>query len=355
MHRTIRTSLVGLGVVALVAAAAVSANGRTSTAPSLVGEPTIAGTPLEGNTLTGNRGNWSGTAPISYTVAWVRCDEAGSNCAAISGATTSSYKLVSADLGTTIRFRVTAKNADGSKTADSNQTGVVSTPNGVPTSTKPPVISGKAEVGVNLHTTNGSWVGATPITFSYQWLRCDKQGNACNAISGATDADYKLVNADADRTVRSKVIGHNSKGKSPAYSEHSAVVLGTGSGGGNVVSAADVPADQRLVVDQVAFNPNPVTSRSVPIEVRIRVKDTRGKLVRGAYVFLRSTPILTETPTDAQTDSNGAVVYHILPRSDFPLKTGYNVQFYVKAYRQGDPTLGGIYGSRLVQVATKSP
>jgi hypothetical protein len=31
------------------------------------------------------------------------------------------------------------------------------------------------------------------------------------------------------------------------------------------------------------------------------------------------------------------------------------VQFYVKAYRQGDPTLGGIAGARLVQVATKVP
>jgi len=355
MHSTIRTCLVGLAVAAFVASAAVSASGRSSTAPTLNGEPSIAGTPLEGNTLTGNRGVWSGTAPISYTNVWVRCDEAGSNCAAISGATTSSYKLAAADLGSTIRFRVTAKNADGSKTADSHQTGVVSTQNGAPTSTKPPVVSGMAEVGGNLHTTNGTWVGATPITFSYQWLRCDKQGNACKGISGATHADYKLVNADADNTVRSKVIGKNSKGNSPAYSEQSAVVLGTGSGGGNVVSAADVPADQRLVVDQVAFNPNPVTSRNAPIEVRIRIKDTRGKLVRGAYVFLRSTPILTETPTDAQTDSNGSVVYHILPRSDFPLRTGYNVQFYVKAYRHGDPTLGGIYGSRLVQVATKSP
>jgi hypothetical protein len=30
------------------------------------------------------------------------------------------------------------------------------------------------------------------------------------------------------------------------------------------------------------------------------------------------------------------------------------VQFYVKAYRAGDPTLGGVYGSRLVQVATET-
>jgi len=31
------------------------------------------------------------------------------------------------------------------------------------------------------------------------------------------------------------------------------------------------------------------------------------------------------------------------------------VQFIVKAYRDGDPSLAGIYGTRLVQVPTKSP
>jgi hypothetical protein len=256
---------------------------------------------------------------------------------------------------------VTAKNDDGSAKADSNQTGVVSTPNGAPTSTKPPVVSGFAEVGVNLHTTTGSWVGATPITYSYQWLRCDMQGNACAAIGGADQADYKVVKKDVDRTIRSKVTGKNSKGKSSAFSEHSTVVVGGGGGttttnpSGVSIPVSEVPANERLVVDTVSFNPNPVTSRNVPIEVRIKIKDTRGKLVRGAYVFFRSTPILTSTPEDAQSGADGWVVYHVTPRSDFPLKTGYNVQFYVKAYRKGEPTLAGIYGSRLVQVATHTP
>jgi hypothetical protein len=29
------------------------------------------------------------------------------------------------------------------------------------------------------------------------------------------------------------------------------------------------------------------------------------------------------------------------------------VQFFVKAYRSGDPSLGGVYGSRLVQVPVR--
>ena len=59
--------------------------------------------------------------------------------------------------------------------------------------------------------------------------------------------------------------------------------------------------------------------------------------------------------TDAPTGDNGMVTYRITPQSDFPIKNGYSVQFYATAYRKGDPTLGGIYGSRLVQVATKTP
>ncbi len=43
------------------------------------------------------------------------------------------------------------------------------------------------------------------------------------------------------------------------------------------------------------------------------------------------------------------------PEADFPIKNGYSVQFFVKAYRQGDPTLAGISGTRLVQVATHKP
>ena len=43
----------------------------------------------------------------------------------------------------------------------------------------------------------------------------------------------------------------------------------------------------------------------------------------------------------ACSDSRGTVTIH--------------VQFFVKAYRKGDPSLGGIYGTRLVLVPTKSP
>jgi hypothetical protein len=355
--RAVLPSLLVLGLV-LAALLATIASGGAAAAPSVTSVPSISGVALQGNTLTGDRGQWSGTAPITYTTLWVRCDEAGKNCSAIAGATGGKYKLTSADVGSTIRFRVTAKNADGSTTADSNETAVVTTASGAPANTKPPVLSGIAEVGVNLHATTGTWVGATPITYSYQWQRCDKEGNACAAISGEKSAEYKIVTDDIDRTLRVKVTAQNGKGKSSAISAQTAVVTGPaggGGGGGASIPVSDVPAHERLVVDQVVFNPNPVTSRNVPIEIRVRVKDTRGKLVHGAYVFVRSTPVVTSTPSDAPTGADGWVTFHVTPESDFPVKTGYSVQFYVKVYKKGEPTLTGIYGSRLVQVTTHAP
>jgi hypothetical protein len=349
--------LAALGVILLGTSAA---SGRSATAPTLGLEPSVSGVALVGNTLKGDHGTWTGTKPITTTGQWVRCDEKGADCKAISGATEDSYTLTSADVGSTIRFRVTAKNADGSKTADSNETAVVATANGEPANSKPPVVTGFAEVGNTLHTTTGTWVGASPITYDYQWQRCDTAGNACTSISGEREATYKVVSADSGKTLRVRVTAKNSKGSNSAISEHSAIVTGGsggggGGGGGNSISVSDIPSGNRLVVDQVLFNPNPVKSRNEPIQIRVRVTDTNGKLVRGAYVFVRSTPILTSTPTDAPTGADGWVTYDVTPRSDFPLRTGYSVQFYVKAYRKGDPTLAGIYGSRLVQVATVSP
>ena len=49
------------------------------------------------------------------------------------------------------------------------------------------------------------------------------------------------------------------------------------------------------------------------------------------------------------TGSDGWVTYQLQPLAHFPAVNG-NVQFFVKAYRAGDPPLAGIAGYRLVQV-----
>jgi fibronectin type 3 domain-containing protein len=93
--------------------------------PSNTSPPTISGSATVGQTLSGDQGTWSGTEPITYTYQWRSCDQAGVNCQDISGATSQTYTLTPAEIGTTIRFAVTAVNDGGSSTATSSQTSIV--------------------------------------------------------------------------------------------------------------------------------------------------------------------------------------------------------------------------------------
>ena len=111
--------------------------------------PTITGSATEGQTLTANPGTWSGSTPMSRSYQWRRCDSAGANCLDIAGASATTYVLVAADVGHTIRVRETATNADGQSSADSAATAVIKrdTP---PANSTPPTISGTATEGQTL-------------------------------------------------------------------------------------------------------------------------------------------------------------------------------------------------------------
>lgn len=258
---------------------------------------------------------------------------------------------------------MTANNKQGKTTSTSTATSVVTTEGGKPANSSPPTITGSAIVGSTLTGSTGTWVGDGPITYSYAWLRCDNDGNACKATGGKTQKTYKVVQADVAKRLRIRVIASNSRGNSDAFSLPTDVIQDSGGSDGIIVlpngeksvDAKDVPKDARLIVDQVKFDPNPVTSRSRPLYVSIKVTDTRKYVVRNATVFIRSTPLLTSSGDNGFTSTDGWITHALQPESDFPLRNGYKVQFFVKAYRKGDPGLGGIYGSRLVQVATRTP
>jgi hypothetical protein len=111
-------------------------------APSNTSPPAITGTPQEGQTLVGQRGQWSGS-PTHYDDSWLRCGKNGGSCANISGAhDPTGYLLKKADVGSTIRFKVQAKNADGSTFATSVPTAVIAAG-----SAPPPVTSGCPKKG----------------------------------------------------------------------------------------------------------------------------------------------------------------------------------------------------------------
>jgi subtilisin family serine protease len=94
-------------------------------APANTALPTISGTAQTGQTLSSSTGSWT-ESPTSYAYQWQRCDTTGAKCAAIEAATTSTYAISQADVGSTLRVAVTASNSSGaSAPASSAQTAVV--------------------------------------------------------------------------------------------------------------------------------------------------------------------------------------------------------------------------------------
>src|SRR4029078_11389167 len=95
---------------------------------------------------------------------------------------------------------------------------------------------------------------------------------------------------------------------------------------------------------EVRFAPTRVTSSTAPITVRVKVTARNGRPVNGARVFMRGTPRVVQGQTQA-TVSDGFATLTLVPNANFPKpRNGFNVQFFVKAFRAGDPALGGIAG-----------
>ena len=171
------------------------------------GAPTISGTAQVGETLTGDTSgiaDTDGLTHVTYNYQWVAND--GTSDMDIAGATASTYILVAADAGKTIKVRVSfTDNARYAESLTSTATAVVADgPNTAATGA--PAITGTAQVGETL-TANTSGIadadGLTSVTFSYQWVRNDGTSDA--DITGATDSSYTLVGADEGKTVEVRV------------------------------------------------------------------------------------------------------------------------------------------------------
>ncbi len=197
---------------AIVAAAPVSKPVNTAL-------PAISGTAQQGSTFTASNGSWS-NSPTSYAYQWQRCDGAGAACVTISGATSSTFGLTSADVGKTLRVVVTASNAGGSTSVTSAASAIVAPPPGpAPVNTGLPVVNGSDQVGKTVSTSVGSWSGS-PTSYAYQWLRCTGATIAsCVPILGATKSTYTFTSADYMTVVVVRVTASNTYGSASATSK----------------------------------------------------------------------------------------------------------------------------------------
>jgi hypothetical protein len=192
--------------------------------PVSVEAPTVSGLTSEGQELTAGAGTWAGSEPIAYTnFSWLRCT--GKECKAIehaSGPTHTSYALTTADVGATIEVQVAAKNSVGEATATSPASAVVAP--GAPTNTAAPSITGIAEEGQALTATPGSWSGAVPMSFAYQWQSCSETGEDCADIEGEESSSYRAGPGDVGNTLRAVVTASNEAGAVSVASQASGVI-----------------------------------------------------------------------------------------------------------------------------------
>ena len=113
--------------------------------------PGITGTAQQGDTLSVSNGPWSSSPTYGY--AWEDCNGAGSNCATIAGATSSSYTLQASDVESTVVAVVTASNPGGQNSAMSAAVGPVSP--AAPVDSTAPGITGAAQQGDTLTASHG--------------------------------------------------------------------------------------------------------------------------------------------------------------------------------------------------------
>jgi hypothetical protein len=204
-------------------ATAVSAASTVADQPLPVASilPAISGTPARAANLQATRGSWAND-PTHYAYAWMRCDSAGDNCAAIPGATRTNYALQAADVGSTVTFAVTATNTEGSTVAVAEPTVVVAAV--LPqVATVGPII-GTLQVPKTLQVIRPTWHTTIDTRYGYQWQRCNATGVACVDIAAARNLSYRLQTVDARARLRVVTVATNVDGSTTVATAPTAAI-----------------------------------------------------------------------------------------------------------------------------------
>ena len=87
-----------------------------------------------------------------------------------------------------------------------------------PENTAAPIVSGMAKVGQTLTCSQGTWIGASPISYTYRWLRDGA------AIGGAESNTYTVTTADEGHSISCEVTATNAVGSKSAASANNAAI-----------------------------------------------------------------------------------------------------------------------------------
>ena len=255
-------SLTGVGTELVTSSA--QANPAPTPEPAqnspATGAPTISGTPQVGQTLTSDTSGISdsdGLTNVTYGYQWIAND--GTSDTDIAGATDSTYTLVAADEGGTIKVQVSF--TDDAANAESLTSAATATVDAAPNSpaTGAPTISGTAQVGETL-TADTSGIadadGLTNVSYSYQWIAND--GTSDTAISGATNSTYTLVAADEGKTIKVRVSFTDAAGHGETLTSAATASVAARSDQGSTPDTPDQPVGTAVFVGGVDLEWNDV-------------------------------------------------------------------------------------------------
>jgi hypothetical protein len=193
--------------------------------PTVETQPAISGSDnYVGTTWTCTTGSWTGS-PTSYAYQWV------SGGSPISGATSNTFALTGAVVGTTVECRVVATNYGGSSSPSASSNSVIPAyQTSAPVNISQPVISLS---GGNFYLDSpGSWTGSPAPDYTYQWF--DQLGS----VSGATYS--MLSDSGLNGDVYCQVTAANTEGSAQANSN--AIASGGGGGGGSAPASIYSPS-----------------------------------------------------------------------------------------------------------------
>lgn len=223
-----------LGVLGLASAGPAAAISE----PTLISPPTISGVAQVGMVLTTTDAVW-GVEGYRYgpnSRVWDRCTGPSlSDCVALGNGSggyedSNAYQVTPADLGATMRVWNSFTLFEWRAQAWSEPTAVVTAatlppPTGTrPTNTALPKIKGRTEVGSKLRVSHGAWTSSAPITYKYQWKRCNHKGKNCKAIKGATRSSFTPGKKYIGARLKVAVTARNFTGKTTVTSKASKAV-----------------------------------------------------------------------------------------------------------------------------------
>ena len=200
----------------------------------------------------------TGLTNVAYSYQWVSND--GNTDTDIGGETGSTYEVSDADVGKTIKVRVSfTDDRDNQESLTSVATAAVRARPNSP-ATGAPTISGTAQVEETL-TADTSGItdedGLTGVSYSYRWIRSD--GGTDTDLAGETASTYTVSVADVGKTIMVRVSFTDETGtrRVPGQPGH-----GNGSSGTTAAYTADRQHPRRAPVPTTGRTSSPSSCAS---------------------------------------------------------------------------------------------